>query len=116
MRKPVQFAKIRNDSFPMLPEKVVSELSHEQEYMYDMCRCVIDGKLTDDMECQEPGNLCYSCWGALGNCILLKYVTTKNPSKSLKRQKRYNPVLCPPMVLDQIPPTQCRWPLEPTQD
>ena len=34
----------------MLPEEVVADLSHDQEYMYDMCRCVINGKLTDDMK------------------------------------------------------------------
>jgi len=59
MRKPVQFAKIRNESFPTLPEEVVAELSHDQKYMYDMCRCVINGKLTNDIECREPGNFCH---------------------------------------------------------
>ena len=38
MRKPVQCAKVKNDSFPKVPDKVVAELSHDQEYMYDMCR------------------------------------------------------------------------------
>ena len=33
MREPVRFARIKNDSFPRLPDEVVADLSHDQEYM-----------------------------------------------------------------------------------
>ena len=37
MRKLVGFTKIRNDSFPRLPDEVVAERNHDQEYLYDIC-------------------------------------------------------------------------------
>ena len=79
MRKKVRFTKIKNDSFPRLPDEVVAELSHDQEYLYDICWGVIDGSLEDDFECREPGALCHSRWITLANCILLLYITTRNP-------------------------------------
>ena len=49
MRKLVPFTKIKIDSFPRLPDEVVAELSHDQEYLYDICWGVIDGSLEDDL-------------------------------------------------------------------
>ena len=73
----VRFTKIKNDSFPRLPDEVVAELSHDQEYLCDICWGVIDGSLEDDFECREPGALCHSRWITLANCILLLYVTPR---------------------------------------
>ena len=85
MKKPVRFGKIKNDSFPRLPDEVVADLSHDQEYLYDICLGVIDGSLEEDFECREPGALCHSRWLTLANRILLLYITSRNPSKALRR-------------------------------
>ena len=84
MKKPVCFTRVKNDSFPSLPDEVVAELSHDQEYLYDACQSIMKGEAID-LECREPGALCHSRWLTLANRILWLYMITKNPSKALKR-------------------------------
>ena len=73
MREPVRFARIKNDSFPRLTDEVVADLSHNQEYFYDMSLSVIEGSIEDDLECREPGAVCHSRWVTLANRIFLLY-------------------------------------------
>ena len=82
---PIKFERIENPDFPELPEDVVCDLSHEQEYMYDMGWGIIRGELDEDFCFREPGMLHHARWNPLANRIMLKYVTTKNPSYKLKR-------------------------------
>ena len=84
-RKPVKFTRIKNDSFPQLPEEVVCDLSHNQQYLYDICWAIIEGKLDEDFALRQPGALCHSRWVTLANLILLLYALTAKPSKALKR-------------------------------
>ena len=85
LKTPVRFARIKNDSFPQIPEEVVCDLSHDQEYLYDICWGVIEGELGDDFAFRQPGALCHSRWVTLANRLMLNYAMTKNPSKALKR-------------------------------
>ena len=85
MRKPVRFARIKNDAFPQLPEEVVCDLSSDQEYLYDICWAIIEGRMDEDFAFHQPGTLCHSRWLTLANRILLAYATTRSPSKALKR-------------------------------
>ena len=56
MKKPVCFTRVKNDSFPSLLDEVVAELSHNQEYLYDACQCIMNGEASD-LECRKPGAL-----------------------------------------------------------
>ena len=73
MREPVRFVRIKNDSFPRLTDEVVADLSHNQEYLYDMSLSLIEGSIEDDLECREPGAVCHSRWVTLANRIFLLY-------------------------------------------
>ena len=78
MREPVRFARIKNDSFPRLPDEVVADLSHDQEYLYDMSLSVIEGSIEDDLECREPGAVCHSFHRHSVLCTIV--VLDQNPS------------------------------------
>ena len=84
-KTPVQFEKIENKDFPMLPDNVIFDLSYEQDYMYHMGWSIIRGWLPEDFCFREPGMLHHARWNPLANRLMLKYVTTKNPSYKLKR-------------------------------
>ena len=84
-RKPIRFAPIKNSEFPQLPEDVATDLSSDQEYLYDMSWAVIEGRVDDDLAYRQPGSLCHSRWLTMANRILLLYVTTRSPSMALKR-------------------------------
>ena len=85
VRKPVKFARVKNDSFPQIPEEIANDLSHDQEYLYDICWAIIEGRMDEELLSRQPGALCHSRWITLDNLILLLYAKTKNPSKALKR-------------------------------
>ena len=80
----VCFARIKHNDFYQLPEEVARELSSDEEYLYDICWGVIEENV-EDFTLRQAGPLCHTRWLTLANRILLKYVTTKTPSKELKR-------------------------------
>ena len=81
----IRFAKIKNDDFPQLSEEVACDLSSDQDYLYDICWGIIEGNLDEDFTLRQPGALNHARWLTLANRILLLYITTKSPSKELKR-------------------------------
>ena len=77
----VAFARIKNDDFPQLAEEVACNLSRDQNYLYEICWGIIEGNLDEDFILRQPGPLNHARWLTLANRILLKYATTKCPSK-----------------------------------
>ena len=60
LRKPVKFARIKNDSFPLIPEEIANDLSFDQEYLYDICWAIIEGRMDEELLSSQPGALCHS--------------------------------------------------------
>ena len=57
-------------------------LSHDQEYLYDICWGIIEGNLDEDFTLQQPGPLCHD--GLLFQIVLRGYtLKPKNPVRSL---------------------------------
>ena len=83
--KVVRFARIKNDDFPVLPEEVVADLGHDQEYLYDSSWGIIEGYFDDDLADRETGLFYIARWVTLMNRINRCYASKRNPCKALKR-------------------------------
>jgi len=67
----------------------VSELSQDQKYLYDLCRAVIGGNLSKELECKKPGPMSHSRWLTTASRILRTYVCTPDPSWQLEILCKY---------------------------
>ena len=76
----VDFTPIQNESFPELPENVVNGLSTDQNYLYRICKAVMEGRLSDDLAALEPGILNLARWNTLWSRVLRDYVSTSKPT------------------------------------
>ena len=81
----LEFQAIPCDSFPVLPDDVMKDLSWDQCYLYHICRAIINGHVDDDLAAIEPGPACVSRWNTLWSRICRLYVATHRPSRQLTR-------------------------------
>ena len=79
----VNFKKIPNPNFPILPNDVIDDLSTDQFNAYRICSAVMLGTLDPDLSLLEIGPMCHSRWLTLACRILRYYVSRKNPDKNL---------------------------------
>lgn len=79
---PVQFELIANSNFPILDKHVVSDLSRDQVYLYNICLVVIgnqNGKLSQ-IETNQIGPLNHSRWLTKASRTLRLYIATPKDS------------------------------------
>jgi hypothetical protein len=53
-----------------------NDLSTDQQYLYDMCKAVSTGKISQELENRSPGKLSHARWLTTANKILRLYTTT----------------------------------------
>ena len=83
------FEKISNCDFPHLPNDVLTQLSCDQFYAYQICQCVITGEMDDDIALLEVGILNQSRWLILACRIFRKYTSAHDPSTKLTKLTEY---------------------------
>ena len=67
-----------------LPDVNRSELSSDQKYLFDITKAVSTGNCSVDLANKSPGKLNHSRWVTTANRILRLYVSTSNPTETLK--------------------------------
>ena len=67
-----------------LPPIESSDLSTDQQYMYDICSAVISGVCPPDLGLRKPGLINHSRWLTTGNRIMRLYVASPDPSEELQ--------------------------------
>jgi len=67
-----------------LPVVIPEDLSTDQRYLYEMCKSVDAGCCPEELSRRNPGKMAHSRWLTTANRVLRLYVSTKNPSASLK--------------------------------
>jgi hypothetical protein len=77
-----EFQKMECD-IPQLPDNVVSDLSTDQRYLYEMCQAVASGTCSEALLHRSPGKLVMSRWLTMANRVLRLYVATKEPDNTL---------------------------------
>ena len=68
-----------------LPDYVNSDLSCDQRYLHGICLAVQNGHVSQSLASRSPGTLNHARWLTLANRLLLLYVSTLHPAKSLLR-------------------------------
>jgi len=66
-----------------LPKHVATDLSTDQQYLYEMCDAVSTGVCSESLSRRDPGTLSHSRWLTAANRILRLYVATADPSAQL---------------------------------
>jgi hypothetical protein len=74
------FEKIEID----FPEVTASDLSTDQQYLFDICDAVIKGCCSQSLSRRDPGAMSHSRWLTTANRILRLYVASECPSDNLK--------------------------------
>lgn len=72
-----------------LPAITPSELSTDQQYLYEICTAISSGNISLSLSQRGPGKLNHSRWLTTANRILRLYVATENPSTNLKILTQY---------------------------
>lgn len=62
---------------------VLTDLSWEQKYLYEMCKSVVSGVCSASLAKRNPGKLVHSRWVTTANRILRLYISSTTPSKNL---------------------------------
>ena len=65
------------------------DLSTDQQYLYDIHQSVSAGKLSEGLANKNPGKMAHSRWLTTANHILRLYVSTVEPSQTLKIIVKY---------------------------
>lgn len=76
----VSFEKIENN----VPETNRSELSKDQQYLYDISKAIGTGDYPKELSVRNPGPLSHSRWLTTANRVLRLYISTPLPSDELK--------------------------------
>lgn len=83
---PIVTSEIINCELPQVTEK---DLSMDQQYLFQMCCAIRDGKCSDQLAKKFPGKMAHARWLTAANRILRFYVATLNPSENLQMLTRY---------------------------
>jgi hypothetical protein len=67
-----------------LPSVDRENLSTDQKYLYDIHLSISEGNCSADMACKSPGKMSHARWLTTANRILRLYVSTSEPSDTLK--------------------------------
>lgn len=67
----------------------ISDLSSDQQYLYDIVTAVSNGECPATLANKDPGKMCHSRWLTTGNRILRLYVSTETPTNELKVMAKY---------------------------
>jgi hypothetical protein len=81
----VDFNRIETD----FPINTVTDLSTDQQYLFDICHAVVSGQCSDDLARREPGKIAHSRWLTTANRILRLYVSTSRPTLQLQTLSTY---------------------------
>ena len=79
-RRIIEFERIPSD----LPFVDREESSTDQKYLYNIHQSVSKDKCSTDLALRNPGKLAHSRWLTMANHILRLYVSTQNPSETVK--------------------------------
>ena len=77
------FQPIACESFSVLSDEALCDVSNDQYYAYQICWSIIHGTLDPDLQSLEVGPLCHSRWLTLGCRILRCYVSQNKPKLTL---------------------------------
>jgi hypothetical protein len=81
---PVIIFESRQNNLPvMLKDVAEMDLSKDQRYLYDMCKSIEAGQVSDSLARRQPGPLIHSRWLTTANRILRLYISTLLPSTEL---------------------------------
>ena len=85
--EPIAFEKIDCPEFPTLSDEELKKrnFSQDQLIFFSLCCAVIRGTLNSDLIGRKLGPLNHARWLTLGQRILALYISTVNPSLSLKK-------------------------------
>ena len=72
-----------------LPEWEPSDLSTDQQYLWEICQAVSTGTCSPGLANRNPGNLSHARWLTLANRILRHYISTEKPSQNLRKLAEY---------------------------
>ena len=72
-----------------IPEINQSDLSTDQQYLYNIVRSISNGMLRQGLQYMNPGKLAHSRWLTTANRILRLYAATEEPSATLKTIAEY---------------------------
>jgi hypothetical protein len=67
-----------------LPSVDRENLSTDQKYLYDIHLSISEGNCSAEMACKSPGKMSHARWLTTANRILRLYVSTSDPSDTLK--------------------------------
>ena len=77
------FQPIDCESFPVLSDEALWNVSNDQYYAYQICWLIIHEASDPDLQLLEVGPLCHSRWLTIGGRILRYYVSQDKPSLTL---------------------------------
>jgi hypothetical protein len=81
----VDFEAIETD----LPQIDASELSTDQQYLYQICNAIKEGNCTASLAKKNPGKVAHSRWLTTANRLLRLYIATVTPSENFKILVKY---------------------------
>lgn len=79
----IEFQAIEGRNFP---ENIAdsSDLSTDQQYLFEICMAVSKGECTENLAKRDPGNYSHARWLTGANRILRSYISDVNPSEGVK--------------------------------
>ena len=82
----MQFTAVELENCPDIDGE---DLSTDQQYLYNICHAISVGQSSNDLALQKPGPIVHSRWLTTANRLLRLYVTTENPSETLRNLVMY---------------------------
>lgn len=81
---PVTKFEAKQNNLPTVLQKVTNiDISKDQKYLFEMCRAIEAGELTQKLATKDPGPMVHSRWLTTANRILRLYVSSTSPSREL---------------------------------
>jgi hypothetical protein len=80
----VKFKKVKG-RIVQLPNDVIANFTGDQKYFYEICLSIRRGVVSNSLAVRNCGKICQSRWLTKASSILRLYVSSTDPSDSLKR-------------------------------
>ena len=75
---------VEGDGLPELPQEVLSDLSRDQQYLFNIIRGIREGSVSSNLGKIKPGPLNHSRWLTLANRVCRLYISEQEPDENLR--------------------------------
>ena len=74
---------VEGDGLPELSQEVLSDLSRDQQYLFNIIRGIREGSVSSNLARKKPGPINHIRWLTLANRVCRLYVSEEEPNKTL---------------------------------